>query len=76
MSTENDEMKLVTVAVTEQSHQAEMLKNLLSNEGIESFIQDEIIGSFIPFAVGIRLQVAETDAEKAKQVLSDAGYNE
>ncbi|MCK9339928.1 MAG: DUF2007 domain-containing protein [Bacteroidales bacterium] len=77
MKTDEKDMKLVTVAVTEHSHEAEMLKNLLSNEEIDAYIQDEFLGSFIPFAVGgVKVLVEENDEIKARQILAEAGYTE
>ncbi len=77
METDETNMKLVTVAVTEHSHEAEMLKNLLSNEEIDAYIQDEIVGSFLPLAVGgVKVLVAENDKIKARQILAEAGYTE
>jgi hypothetical protein len=48
--------------------QAEMVKNILENEGIESFLKDEIMGSlYPPNAVGdTKVMISSLDYYKAK----------
>ena len=53
--------------------QAQMVKNLLENEGIESSLKDEIIGTrggglWRP-AGGVKVIVFDLDYEKAKKVI-------
>ncbi len=73
METNNDEIQLVTVAVVDQPHKAEMIRCLLANDDIEVFIQDEIVGGFYPFAVGgIKIQVADYNKDKAESILNES----
>jgi hypothetical protein len=53
------------------SFQAQMVKNLLENEGIESFLKDEIIARSPIFRPGggVRVMISELDYEKAKLVV-------
>ena len=52
---------------------AQMVHDLLENEGIKSFINDEIIGTrsavYMSGFGGVRVMVAETDLDKAKIVV-------
>lgn len=51
--------------------QAQMVKNLLENEGIVSFLKDEIISRSPIFKSegGVRVMISESDFEKAKLVV-------
>ena len=53
--------------------QAQMVKNLLENEGIESFLKDEIIARSPIFRPegGVRVMISELDYEKAKLVVNE-----
>ena len=53
--------------------QAQMVKNLLENEGIESFLKDEIIARSPIFRPGggVRVMISELDYEKAKLVINE-----
>jgi hypothetical protein len=53
--------------------QARMVKNLLENEGIESFLKDEIIARSPIFRPGggVRVMISELDYEKAKLVVNE-----
>ena len=55
------------------SFQAQMVKNLLENEGIESFLKDEIIARSPVFRPegGVRVMISELDYEKAKQIVDE-----
>jgi hypothetical protein len=51
--------------------QAQMLKNILENAGIEAFLKDEIIGSRSPLwspSGGVKVMVADMDVDKAKVI--------
>lgn len=55
--------------------EAEMIKNLLENEGIEAFLNDELIGTIAPFCAtprlgSVKVVVAEVNFEKAKEVVA------
>lgn len=53
--------------------QAQMVKNLLENEGIESFLKDEIIARSAIFRPegGVRVMISELDFEKAKWIVDE-----
>jgi len=53
--------------------QSQMVKNLLENEGIESFLKDEIIARSPIFRPGggVRVMISESDYEKAKLVVDE-----
>jgi UDP-N-acetylglucosamine 2-epimerase len=61
---------------TGQSWEAEMLKIMLENAGIDAFINNEVIGTLLPFYTtpgmgAVRLVVSESDAEKAREVVAE-----
>lgn len=54
--------------------QAQMVKNLLENDGIESFLKDEIIGTRSPVwspGAGVRVIVSELDYDRAKLIVDE-----
>jgi hypothetical protein len=53
--------------------QAQMVKNLLENEGVESFLKDEIIARnpVLRPEGGVRVMISDSDYEKAKLVVND-----
>jgi hypothetical protein len=60
--------------------EAEMVKNMLENEGIESFIKDDIIGTIAPFYTtpglgSVKLVVSSDDYEKAMAVVTEFQQN-
>lgn len=66
-------METVYLATLDNDFQATLLSDLLRNDGIESFLKNEIISSVlnIPgFQIGI--YVMEKDYEKAKEILTQA----
>lgn len=54
--------------------EAQMVKNLLEIEAIESFLKDEIIGNrgggFRP-AGGVKVMISDRDYEKAKRIVEE-----
>lgn len=53
---------------------AQMLVGLLENEGIEAFLQDEILGSRDPgwrMAGGVKVIVSNPDLEKTMSIVHD-----
>lgn len=54
--------------------EAQMVKNLLEIEGIESILKDQIIGNsgggFRP-AGGVKVIVSDTDFERAKRIVEE-----
>lgn len=54
--------------------EAEMVKNLLENEGIQAFLSNEIIGTLVPWytnpgAGSVNVVVAAKDLEQALKVV-------
>ena len=53
------------------SVEAEIDRQFLENNGVQAFIADDNMGSYLNVAVGgIRLMVNDADAEKASQILN------
>lgn len=53
---------------------AQMLVDLLQNEGIEAFLRDEILGTRSPgwrIAGGVKVVVSSLDLEKARTIVTD-----
>jgi len=53
-----------------------MLVNILENEGIKAFINNEVVGTLFPFYTtpgmgAVKVIVSESDAEKAKMLVED-----
>jgi len=53
--------------------QAQMVKNLLENEGIESFLKDEIIARSPIYRGegGVRVMISESDYDKARLIVNE-----
>ena len=53
--------------------QAQMVKNLLENEGVESFLKDEIMARSPIFRPegGVKVMISDLDYEKAKLVVDE-----
>ena len=68
----------VTVATFNYVHETMIPKALLDNEGILSYVKDEISSYIQPFfssnGLGVKLQVSADDAEDAIQILKRGGY--
>ena len=66
---------LVTLKTFTYPSEVDVLRAQLESEGIECFVQDELTALVYPFAVGgVRLQIRESDIDKAKEILKDGGY--
>jgi hypothetical protein len=61
---------MTTVAQCASTDEAEVLRSLLGNCGITAYIPDELTVSYPPILGGIRVQVADGDAEAARKVLA------
>jgi len=61
-----------TVAECPNVDEAMVLRSLLEDCGIRSYVADELTVTFRGQAGGIRLQVAEEDAEAAARIIGDA----
>jgi len=61
--------------------EAELLKSMLENAEIETFIKDDIIGTTFPFQASpgganpIKIIISSVDLEKAKLVVADFWKN-
>jgi hypothetical protein len=61
--------------------QSEMVKNLLENEGIETFLKDENTGTLAPWytapggAGSVKVVVSSSDFDKAKLIVSEYENN-
>ncbi len=65
--------KLVTIASYENPAEAYAAKFRLEIEGIQAYVADETVGNWLPIGAavgGIKLQVAQLDAERSEQILS------
>lgn len=65
-------MKTVILSTVTKSYQANILQSVLQNEGIESFIKNEILSCIIPAPpFEIEIYVFEKDYEKAKSIMNE-----
>lgn len=68
---------MVTLAVFPSVQAADLVRVRLEAAGVKVFSPDENVGAFLayegPMVAGIRLQVAEADAVRARELLADAG---
>jgi|GEM_PF-273145 hypothetical protein len=74
-----DEMSFVEVFMGYE-WEAQLVKNLLENEGIEALIQEAMIGTLAPFNTGgtlggVKVMVWEKDYAKAKEVVNHFNSN-
>ncbi len=61
-----------TIATLTNLSQAFLLRSLLEAEGIPAFLPDETVAQIgEPFVQGVRVQVAEEDAERAEPVVRE-----
>lgn len=63
---------LVTVGTFSSVVEAEMVKERLESEGIHALVADEAAGGVMPFVAsssGVRVQVREADAARAREIL-------
>jgi hypothetical protein len=65
--------KLVTIATYHFVGEAQMAKLTLAAKGIDCFLADEFMSTYLPIIMGgIRLQVRESEAARAKEILRQA----
>ncbi|GHT13473.1 hypothetical protein FACS189432_02300 [Bacteroidia bacterium] len=65
---------LVTVLTVNYSGEFAIIRGRLESEGIECFVQNELIAqAYTNAAGGIKLQVRESDVEKAVKILLEDG---
>ncbi len=72
------EDRFVTILTFVYPHESGIPCSLLESEGIECFMRDEMTASVQPFysnAIGgIKLQVRESDVQRAIEVLTEGGF--
>jgi len=54
--------------------QAQMVKNLIENDGIESFLKDELVGTRNPVwrpGSGVRVMVSDLDYDRARLIADE-----
>ncbi|MBP5557817.1 MAG: DUF2007 domain-containing protein [Bacteroidales bacterium] len=67
-----DNLKLVTVAVVDFSSQAEVIRTILEDAGINCYIKDNTVGNFMSVLTGgIKIQVESADEEAARRFLAE-----
>ncbi|WP_462317824.1 putative signal transducing protein [Marinilabilia sp.] len=69
------EEKLITIATFSYAPEMGLVRSKLESEGIECFVKDELVSqTYIHNAVGgMKLQVKETDAERAARIVEEMG---
>lgn len=68
------------VVFTGHSWEAELLLNILENEGIKAYINNEVVGTLFPFYTtpgmgAVRVVVSRPDETKAKLLVEDFERN-
>lgn len=63
---------MTTVAECSSVDEALLLRSLLEDCGIPSYVPDELTVTYRGQTGGIRLQVAEEDVEAARKIIADA----
>jgi hypothetical protein len=68
-------MKLVTVKASRYAADLVILKSRLESEGIMCWLKNELTSQVIPYVPSIyaELQVAESDLERVKEILTETG---
>jgi hypothetical protein len=68
----------VTIKTFTYSHEISIVRGRLEAEDIECAVQDELMAQINPFysnAIGgVKLQVRESDLERATEILTESGY--
>lgn len=71
-------MDLITIKTFDFSHKAHLMKSMLDNEGIESYVFDENIVNAFPLysntVGGIKVKINKQDFEKVCRVLEGTEY--
>ena len=70
--------EFITVKVFNFQNDLHLTKSFLESEGIECFVQDELVNQVYPLGTnalgGIKLQVPAEQVEKAVQLLIEGGF--
>ncbi len=61
---------MTTVAECANIEQAEVVRSLLADCGLEAYLPDELTVSYPPNLGSFRVQVADGDAESARRILA------
>jgi hypothetical protein len=61
---------MTTVAECSSVEEAEVLRSLLADCGVAAFLPDALTVSYPPIVGGIRVQVADGDAESARAIVA------
>jgi hypothetical protein len=64
---------MTTVAECADSDQAEVVRALLADCGVAAYTPDKLTVSYPPIVGGVRVQVADEDAESARNILAAKG---
>ena len=73
--------KFVTIAAGNIS-EADLIKNILEANGIKSYLEDENLGTWVPYmaspggAGAVKIAVAESDVGKAKAIVKEMSSRE
>ncbi len=69
---------LVTIKTVTYPHELALIRGYLEAEGVECFVQDEMMAQVYNFysnAIGgIKLQVREEDLDRAMRIMRDGGF--
>lgn len=71
--------RLITIATFHQPFEAHIVKGRLEAEGVECFVQDEAVAQMVLYAPaigGAKLQVRESDAARAAEILDLPDFEE
>jgi len=66
---------MTTITTCSNIAEAQLLKSLLDDSGIQAFLPEEMTANAAPqflFSSGIRLQVEDEDADEARRVIARA----
>lgn len=75
MENEKTNQDLVTIFVANQYPTASIIKDFLEEAGIMVFLQHEMTAQLYGNAAGgVSIQVPDTEVEKARNLLIEAGY--
>jgi hypothetical protein len=59
-----------TVAECPTSDEARLVQSLLASFGLSAYLPDELSVAYPPIVSGVRVQVADEDAESARSILA------
>lgn len=66
---------MITIATFGRQQDADLARSRIEAAGISVFTPDEAVGGFLgyegPLVAGVRLQVADTDAPRATEILQE-----